>query len=600
MAGAVVGSVLGVLALAAVGVYGVRKRKRGGEYHYSRKRGGGGGGLTAFVAGAAGGGGRYKRKRFDMLEDEEEGGEKENFGNHLALGGGGGSFGRSSERGWTRFDEEDEREEEYSDMRERVASDLSDESARIGVGIWGGLGRSEGVKSVQSYLGNNLGGFLRSSESTRESIGYGGVGRGEMGNGQGDASLTPIAEWDEDRDGDEDEDGTVESGFGTGYAMGGLGRSGTRSTETHEEARSTETHQTRSTWTSTSHENASIKVATRVVRPFSPASSSSLYGSGFVTPTPFTVPTDGIARSTSNSSSLFLSPIVRRDNSSSWWSHLKHHQPSDIPSATAFEAIRDPAPAPNLDSIPERDRPVDPFSDPTPSTDSMNEHGLMAMRAVRGVHDRSISSNVSEVTATSSILEERMRGMDVVQRIRTGEGSDGSGSVGTGGGNSTQVTPEISQDPFSDPTPTPYSYAGNRTPGSVIFAGSQAAFSPRPESPPPPVPAIPPFPLLPVILPPTPTRSHSPPHSPRKARLIGPRPQPSQALPTIGRSGSVKNLVAEIERRNSLPLSSSTPILYSPNPSPPKKATRARTTGHSKTKVEHGLVKKPKLYVANP
>lgn len=185
-----------------------------------------------------------------------------------------------------------------------------------------------------------------------------------------------------------------------------------------------------------------------------------------------------------------------------------------------------------------------------------------------------------------------MRGMDVVQRIRTGEGSDGSASIGT---NSNQNTPELSQDPFSDPSPPS---AISQTPGSVIFAGSQAAFSPRrPESP---APSLPPFPLLPVVLPPTPTRSaQTPPQSPRKTRLIGPRPQPSQQLPTIARSGSVKDLVAEIERRNSLP---STPI-GTPIPSPTK-ATRSRTTGHGgagkTTKVEHGLVKKPKLYVANP
>ncbi|GAA5906299.1 uncharacterized protein JCM6883_005508 [Sporobolomyces salmoneus] len=633
VAGAVVGSLLGALALAAIGVYGMRKRKRSamdGRDRYTGGGGGfivggkrikrgdyaddeeeymdmmekpgrnfspreGGGGLTGLFAttttprmggmreglggvGVAMGMGMGKRRRFDMLRDEEE--EEDE---------------KSQQRGWTRFDDEDDEQyDALSTGRGRIASDISDESTRIGVGIWGGmgLGRSESVRSGTSYLGTNLGGFLRSESTAGHE--YGGLASGaERGDG-GDASLTPIAEWEEDED--EDEDGTMESGLvGGGGGDYSSGRSGG--------TRSTETHQTRSTLTN-SQEEASIKTATRVVRPFSP-SSSSLYGSGFATPVPFSVPTSGggggIERSTSTSSSLFMSPI-RRDNSSSWWSRLKQHQHSEIPTATAFEAIRDPTPAPNLD---EQQRSIDPFSDPVPGpldrSNSLNEHGLMATRSQRGIHDRSVSSNVSEVTATSSVLEERMRGMDVVQRIRTGEGSDGSASIGTGGGNSTETTPEISQNPFSDPDPVA------QTPGSVIFAGSQAAFSPRtPSSPPPPVPSIPQFPLLPVILPPTPTRSQDPtPHSPRKTRLIGPRPQPSQALPTISRSGSVKDLVAEIERRNSLPSPPSTNPM-SPNPSP-SKAGRSKTTttnhgnGHGQgRKVEHGLVKKPKLYVANP
>ncbi|GAA5946246.1 hypothetical protein JCM3765_000166 [Sporobolomyces pararoseus] len=630
LAGAVVGSLLGALVVAVLGVYGTRQRKRkrsldgadrytGGSGGFGRKfrygdedeefvgmvekekfaGGGGGGGLTGLFAlptsksspriGGGGGlailGGGNKRRRFDMLQDEEEdAGEAQ-----------------TSRRGWTRFDDVDELDE--SSGRERVPSDMSDGSARIGVGIWGGmggggLGRSESVKSGTSYLGTNLGGFLRSSESSSASHEYGGLAGAEQGGGGGDASLTPIAEWEEDED-EDDEDGTLESGYAAGVGDYSSGGGGTKSTETH---------QTRSTFTHVSsfnsheqHEEASIRTATRVIRPFSPSCSSSLYGSGFHTPLPFNGHIGGIERSTSTSSSLFLSPI-RRDNSSSWWSRLKHqHQyPSEIPTATAFEAIRDPTPAPK--NLEEQEQlsilESNPFSDPTPSSNSslersgsLNEHGLMSSRAARGIHDRSISSNVSEVTATSSVLEERMRGMDVVQRIRTGEGSDGSASIGA---NSNQNTPELSQDPFSDPSPPS---AISQTPGSVIFAGSQAAFSPRqPESP---VPSIPPFPLLPVILPPTPTRTaQTPPQSPRKTRLMGPRPQPSQQLPTIARSGSVKDLVAEIERRNSLP---STPV-GTPIPSPTK-ATRSRTTGHGSsktTKVEHGLVKKPKLYVANP
>ncbi|GAA5934065.1 uncharacterized protein JCM15063_000545 [Sporobolomyces koalae] len=603
--GAVVGSLLGALAIAAIGVYSMRKRKRnqygsgpyggtffdGGkrftgdgdnddeerygmiEKHASddhKKRSGFVGMFTPRmgsvpVAGAAIGAGMYKKRRTDMLMDEAD--EHEKMWDQPAA--------NQSRRGWTQFDDDDAEDASHANARA-----ASESSTRIGVGIWGGMARSESVRSGTSYLGTNLGGFLGGASSSEGGHEYGGLARTEEG---GDASLTPIAEWEEDEDEDEDADGTIECG--PFYSAG---------------ARSTETHQTRTTSSNGhSHEGASIQTATRIARPFSPASSTSLYGSRFATPAAYSGPgasNEGIARSGSNSSSVFLSPI-RRDNSSSWWSRIKHHQHSDVPTATAFEAIRDPAPAPNLDDA--RIETLDPFSDPMPMratslkrTDSIGEHGLMTSRATRGVHDRSISSNVSEVTATSSILEERMRGMDVVQRIRTGEGSEGSGG-------SNQVTPILSQDPFSDPLP----------PGSVIFAGSQAAFSPRATETPPPLPSSAQFPILPVILPPVPTRSQetsyapSTPGSPRKVRLIGPRPQPSSALPSISRSGSVKDLVAQIERRSSFPslaTTASSPI------TPPSKATRSRTTrtiaggSGGAPKVEHGLVKKPKLYIANP
>ena len=517
-----------------------------------------------------------RERRWDMLNDEEEEEEEE------ARGG-----------LWTRFDDQEEREQDYDryshlDQDRRTPSTQSTDSSRIGVGIWGGgglggLGRSESVRSGTSYLGGNLGGFLGTSiGGGGDKGGYGEVANGIDLGGMNDPTLTPIAEWEEDEDEDEDEDeGTMESGVAGGSSGG---------------TRSTETHQTRTTLSTSDHSNsneaASIRQATRhqIVRPFSPGSTSSLYGSGFATPTAFTLPQQGITRSTSSSSSLFLSPgqgAMRRDNSS-WWSRLKHHQQAstEIPTATAFEAIRDPAPVPTFDSNP---KPRDPFSDPTSS--SSDEHGQMSERAVRGVHDRSISSNVSEVTATSSILEERMRGMDVVQRMRSVPDGGSEGSNSSIGGGSTQVTPTLPQNPFADPGPTP---------GSVIFAGSQFAFSPRSTSPPPSLPTrstsndFPLLPVIPTILPPTPTHA-TPPSSPRKSRLMGPRPQPSSPLPSIARSGSVKDLVADIERRASLPHSPSLPT------SPMKHSSRrSKTTHEGGRKVEHGLVKKPKLYVANP
>ncbi|GAA5966944.1 hypothetical protein JCM21900_004291 [Sporobolomyces salmonicolor] len=591
IAGAVVGSLLGALALVVAGGYAVKRTRDnhsryGSSFASGRYTGDGpdGGGLMAehryaggyasseaynsekalpvapMSLGRAGGGvkGAFaallgsprahvrpgeRKRRFDMLQDEGSDVWDAEMG----------------KEGWTRFEDDEALEEEGSPSLR----------GRGGMAIWEGFGGmaagagrlGDSLKSSRSYLGGALGGFIGLAGDDQRVEGgrdhhHAYADLPQPDRTYADPALTPIAEWEEDDAGSETDDmHTLESAL------------------TH----SSGTHQTASTLP-TSREDAPTK-SSRIVRPFSP--SSSLYGSTFAAQQPFPV-----TRS-SSASSVFL----HRHNSS-WWSRLNLAKPlaSAIPTPTALEAIRDPTPAPSLAAIVEGDpfvvSPSDAPDFRARSITRPDEHGRLddkALHLARGEHDRSLSSNVSEVTATSSVLEERMRNMDVVQRLRTG----------SGGASSTEVTPTMggtdsgtfgrlpdASDPFAD----------SNTPnqGSVVWAGSQIAtpaLSHRASTPPPPVPP------LPSILPPTPSRIA--PESPRRTRLIGPRPQPSSPLPSspfaIPRSSSVKDLVAHIERRSS---STSLP-LSSPNLTPPSPVKRRQ-------KIEHGLAKRQQLYVANP
>ncbi|GAA5866628.1 hypothetical protein JCM1840_002409 [Sporobolomyces johnsonii] len=593
IAGAVVGSLLGALALVVAGGYAVKRtrdnhRRYGSSFASGRYTGDGpdGGGLMAehrtaggyassetynsekalpvapMSLGRAGGGVRGafaallgsprehvrpsgRKRRFDMLQDE---------GNDVW-------DAEMGKEGWTRFEDDEALEEGRSPSLR----------GRGGMAIWEGFGGmaagagrlGDSLKSSRSYLGGALGGFIglagddRTEEAdTRRDHHHAYADLPRPDHTYADPALTPIAEWEEDDvRSDTDDMHTLESA----------------------QTRSSGTHRTASTLP-TSREDSPTK-ASRIVRPFSP--SSSLYGSTFAAQQAFP-----ITRSSSAGSGF-----LHRHNSS-WWSRLNLAKPlaGDIPTPTALEAIRDPAPAPSLAAIVESDPFVDSLSDATHrrarSITRPDEHGRLDDKALhhsKREHDRSLSSNVSGVTATSSVLEERMRDMDVVQRMRTGSGGVSSTEVtptmgGTDSGTFGHL-PEAS-DPFAD----------SNTPaqGSVVWAGSQAATPALPHraaTPPPPVPPVP------SILPPTPSRIA--PESPRRTRLIGPRPQPSSPLPSspfaIPRSSSVKDLVANIERRSSVTsLPSSSPILTPPSPV------------KRRQKVEHGLAKRQQLYVANP
>ncbi|GAA6054458.1 hypothetical protein JCM3770_007227 [Rhodotorula araucariae] len=553
-----------------------------------------------YVSSAAG-----RKRRFDILEDEENDDVWD---------------AREGKEGWTRFGEE---REEY---------DAAVRDGRGGMAIWDGFGAlgsgvdrlSGSIRSSRSYLGGALGGFIgattRSSGRQRLEDEENDAAFADAGAEKRDApehaysavaplvpptfvdpALTPIAEWDEDDARSEPDDlRTLESG--TGYAP---------SSATHTTGWTQATGSTRPTSCEISPSKAA---AARIARPFSPA--SSLYGASFGSQQALGALGPDLAR-TSSGQSQASARFVSRSNSS-WWSRLNlpktSHGP-DLSTPTAAAAIRDPAPAPSLADItatdPFVDKPVRVTAEPTglPAASAAptrhpsyrvsrpDEHGRFANNGhlVRGEHDASVSSNTSEVTATSSVLEDRLRNMDVVQRIRSG---------GSGGDSSVEVTPTLGsssdgafgrlpdatagEDPFADAPQPPARPQLAYTPGleSVLWNGSLASAHSdvgpgvRPSTPPLRSAAS-------AILPPAP--SYAPPDSPRK-RLVGPRPQPlsPSAAPGMGpfagppRSNSVKDLVASIERRGSLPLPATT--------AGPRK----------RPKVEHGFAKKPVLYIANP
>ena len=578
-----------------------------------------------FASGAAAAAAAGRKRRFDILKDEEN--------DEAAWDG--------RKEGWTRFDDEGE-----DDVRDEAGSALG--GGRGGMGIWegfrgvsGGIDRlSDSLKSSSSYLGGALGGFIgasatatsRSGSRRRRSGGglvgdddedrfadsepvqrvpndhaYAAVGLAGAPAGA-DPALAPIAEWEEEDD-DEGRYGPVEL----------------RTLDTH----SSGTHATGSTVPSSGADSSPAKAAAvRIVRPFSPA--SSLYGSAFEGHQPLYGVDPALTRTASDRSlASATNRLVQRSNSS-WWSRLNLPKPAaaDVSTPTAAVAIRDPAPAPSvvglaasnpfLDPPPppasaeSADAPTSSASHAAPPTrrpsyrvtrpDEMGRFGAGGTgHLVRGEHDSSMSSTATDVTATSSVLEERLRHMDVVERIRTGSAGDSSVEVTPtlgGDGSSFGQLPSSSalDNPFADAPARPQ-LAYTPAQDSVIWAGSLAGAlsevgggggGARPSTPPPRVPSVP------GILPPTPT--YAPPDSPRK-RLVGPRPQPmspggSRAAPfgTPTRSGSVKDLVASIEQRRAPPPPQ--PVL-APAPS-------SGAVARKRAKVEHGLVKKPLLYLTNP
>ncbi|GAA5864960.1 hypothetical protein JCM8547_004249 [Rhodosporidiobolus lusitaniae] len=678
IAGAVVGSILGALALAAGGVFVTKRYRDHHRYGFTGddEFGGAGGGMggnggsglmaehrtggyassemynlgkalpvnpaTGSVGGRLGGVGtaaggamgalvglfspreRYtstgaaggRKRRFDMLKDEEESDVWD-----ASLRG---------EGGWAQFADHDEKADDFS---------TPSLSGRGGTAIWSGFAdtASDTLKSSTSYLGGALGGFIglaggsaaASSSQQQRELGnekddleqdheYASVCRPAQPT-YADPSLTPIVEWDED----DEEDARTEP-------------DDSRTLESHN-THSSCTHQTTSTYP-TSNEASPSKVlplarstTANSFRPFSPAAPS-LYGSSFNPPQPAVVAAAAgafaalgqtLSRTSSATSSTAPAFLPRNStHSPSWWSRLNKAHGGEVPTPTAFEAIRDPAPAPPLSLTPisENDPFADTASSPArrPSTRSLrpDEHGRFPSsgsvvgRFTHGQHDLSTSSTASsDVTATSSVMEERLRHMDVVQRIRTGSGGGASGAED--GTSSCDVTPTLgtteegaafgrlpeAENPFADQESVVW--AGSTARGAFSDVGaSTPAFR---SSTPPPVPALP---FSVAIQPPTPT--YNPPSSPRKARLAGPRPLPPPSstspfsaspssssplpLPLPTRSNSVKDLVAKFDGRGensseNLAVSSSSP---------------AGTPRRKARKVEHGLVRKPVLYVANP
>ncbi|GAA5988900.1 hypothetical protein JCM10908_006216 [Rhodotorula pacifica] len=533
-------------------------------------------------------------------------------------------------QGWTRFGDE------IDDARVGALTPTPGEigilslKGRGGMGVWDGFGGisriGDTIRSSKSFLGGALGGFAGSAEKrgfseehADEDEKHAGTAYGDEADEKGaqgrhaygsvaplephaedeDPSLTPIAEWEED-DARFAEAGGLRS-VESGETYSALSHTGPSSSS----------HRTLSTRPN-STEVTPTKGSARIVRPFSPASGSnaSLYGSTFAPPSRFAAPAADLNRAPSDTSHLSQRVLTR--SNSSWWSRLnlqKSHHHGEVPTRTAADAIRDPAPAPMMDAIAE----ADPFLDPAPATGAplevpqrrgstprgtLDEHGRFADpngRFARRVHDRTASSNTSEATATSSVLEDRLRNMDVVQRVQSGSASGQSSAettptVGVHAGGGFSMLPNTSEgDPFADqalgaapiarrdgshhpkqPPPRPAVTSSAQTPGYVYQSPARKIR----------------LPAAPTILPPTP--AYAPPDSPRK-RLAGPRPEPlspaSGSAFALPRSNSVKNIIASIEKRGSQ--SDLVGVASA------EKAT-------SRNKIVHGFAKKPKLYVANP
>ncbi|GAA5864425.1 hypothetical protein JCM3774_002787 [Rhodotorula dairenensis] len=578
-------------------------------------------------------------RRFNMLDEEE--GVDESW---TDVGW------PTRSQGWTRFDgDEDQEDATHSTPPLRQVGVLS-LTGRGGMGVWDGFGGisriGDSIRSSKSFLGGALGGFVgvaaadpaatraplddrADDKEKQEEVGttYGdgdekaASRRHEYGSlvappleSHEDPALTPIAEWEEEE--------------APHCGVSGVGAEGPRSTNSSggdacsvlsHTAASSESHQTRST-RPTSTEVSPTKVA-RIARPFSPDSASnvSLYGSRFAAPPRFATPEADLSRALSSTSHVTSHShrVLTRSNSS-WWSRLnlqKGHQHGAVPTPTASEAIRDPAPAPTMDAIAE----TDPFLDPpvpdemrqaAPSrhdssqrgkADELGRFATATERFAHGVHDRSASSNTSEATATSSVLEDRLRNMDVVQRVQSGSASGQSSAETTptiGGNPSGAFGPPPAADLFDDPfrdQAFPAQFAGAR--GSRKQAPSTADAAMEPQAPgyvyqsPARKIRIPAATPAAIILPPTP--AYVVPDSPRK-RLAGPRPEPrspaSGSMFPLPRSNSVKDLIANLEQRASQADLAGIPAL----------ADKADTAPWRSKRVVHGLAKKPKLYVANP
>ncbi|KAM0791877.1 hypothetical protein ACM66B_004132 [Microbotryomycetes sp. NB124-2] len=513
---------------------------------------------------------------------------------------------------WTTF-------ADSSDNLETVSLDETDTiRGRGGRGVWEGYefgsasGSAEGsvvtdtVKSSTSFLGSALGGFAA-------------------------VATIPAAEEDDDaaralsridEEGSEDGDRYGSSSV--------VGRNDSTTALTREISSSTY--------------STSVGTQAAPVRPFSPV--KSLYGSTF-NASPALMPFM-MNRKTSRSSSAGSNDFNGPRNSS-WWGRLSRKSTVEVSTATANEAIRDPTPAPSLDVIAGLSRSAtdasDPFSDagaPRERADVTrpDEQGRFDAEVLRSAsrraQDASVSSRASsDVTATSSVLEERMRTMDVVQRVRTGSGST----------TSVDLTPTLGRDDHGFgrlPDTDEEDVEMEPIKGGTVELGAtrqhgrvEIVLTPNDELKDPfsdrisltrsisrkrPAPAASDAPSSPS----TPSR-----------RLLGPRalPPPSPVMPaakrrappmTAGAAG-VRAMVQQIERRasGSSPVRSSTPprsmsasksmSSFALGVQEPRSPTRAMTTSRSMTdvaavdagedrrpKVAHKLARKPVLYVANP
>lgn len=152
----------------------------------------------------------------------------------------------------------------------------------------------------------------------------------------------------------------------------------------------------------------------------------SLHGATFSHTIPNSITTQQLLPRSSLSSNDHGEVLTR---SSTWWGRLQDIASKNNPSSAA-ERIRDPTPAPQGKS--ETDRRISGDTE-SPATALIpivyfkpDEMGRLDEATRRLRKESSISSTTSANTASSSILEKRMRDMVVVERLRTGSASTSS------------------------------------------------------------------------------------------------------------------------------------------------------------------------------
>lgn len=486
-------------------------------------------------------------------------------------------------------------------------------NGRGGRGIWDGFGvgnsgPSGTMKSERSFLGGALGGFVAVGSEDRNEEEEDEFERRRRGNGGGEADvpmLAPIEEWDETED-NHSNDHSMES-------------SGLRSIAT------TSTGPT----TSTAPSSACYPTPPRAAHTPLPA----LYGSSFNSPhQPSSILSpSSTMRSVSRSSSTNSDPhggVVSRSNSN-WFRRLALLNPrgtngtnvdrpsTETPTLTANEPLRDPTPAPSLGHLSDpKAGYLDPFADPFTSSSSptplalsnkVNELGSLAYNTSSRSRDgnRSLSSNASDVTASSSMLEERIRGYDVVQR-----GADGSmstlsraSSMMHGGGGSEESAGTFGRLP---------SEVGSSTEDQDSFDDSMEMVADRRKSRyesaqatlvPSPVQTM----SISRFASPAPSLADSTTFPPSARRSpVGPRPQPPLLSPliippsvppksstpnTAGTTG-VRAMVQQLEQRSA----SMDNLSKIASPVVQKVVEKERERRGSRT----GMARKPVLFVANP
>lgn len=476
---------------------------------------------------AAGGGGRT---RFDMLRDEES--ERWDTISRREA--------NQSPTPWMTFEAERVEEDQRLSL-----------GRRGGMGIWDGFGtpRPAGMErqdSTRSFLSGALGEFVGSSAIAVQEMkdtSAGDFGRGEHANLDLGVGLPPIGEeWDE-------------------RGMDGYDSSQGHDTEETTGTRSTGTHSFPTTTSSGPTTQSSSPARPSVLSP-----SGSLYGATFA----------GIPSAVRPTSSSSDEGHLKRN--SSWWNRISRPVTLSSPTATSADRIRDPAQPPSLGIIDESTLPIaSPLqgsSSRPPPVAPYDEHGQIS-------HVKTVTREASQRTISSmgsSALEEAMRGMDVVQRIHTANGSmsssQGSSSIGHGHAKNSNNWHRTSD--------------GN---DEIIWDGDNAQDSPfadpqpRSQSPDP-------F-----------DDSNTPTQSPAR------RNPPSLPPPTAG----VKSMVQKFEQRTAsnvepTPTTSPLPPARSATLGNVKKATLELDKGlggstsscTSRVRVGHGLAKKPVLYVANP